>query len=142
MKIRFASPAMPKSGVLVLMVAEGGTLSPIAETLDDATKGLLRRAMSKASFEGKKDQTLELVLPEGAGPDRVLLLGTGDPEKLKARDVELMGGTIGGVLLGWKVKEATLAAAMAGKPSLAEPDVAALLASGVKLRAYSFLKYK
>jgi leucyl aminopeptidase len=142
MKIRFASPAMLKSGVLVLLVAEGGTLSPLAKSLDDATKGLLRRAMSKASFEGKKDQTLDLVLPEGAGPDRVLLLGIGNPEKLKARDVELMGGTIGGVLLGWKVKEATLAAAIAGESELAEPDVAAHLASGVKLRAYSFLKYK
>ena len=70
---------MPKSGVLVLMVAEGGTLSPIAETLDDATKGLLRRAMSKASFEGKKDQTLELVLPEGAGPDGCCCSGLAIP---------------------------------------------------------------
>jgi leucyl aminopeptidase len=142
MKIRFASPAMPKSGALVLLVAEGGALSPLAETLDGATKGLLRRAMGKASFEGKKDQTLDLVLPEGAGPDRLLLLGVGNPASLKARDVELMGGTIGGVLLGWKVKEATLAAAIAGESAQPESDVAALLASGVKLRAYSFLKYK
>src|SRR5262245_3534891 len=142
MKIRFASSAMPKSGVLVLLVAEGGALSPLAETLDGATKGLLRRAMSKASFEGKKDQTLDLVPPEGAGADRVLLLGTGNPATLKARDVELLGGTIGGVLIGWKVKEATIAAAIPGESALPEAEIAALLASGVKLRAYSFLKYK
>jgi leucyl aminopeptidase len=142
MKIRFASPAMPKSGVLALLVAEGGTLPRLAETLDDAAKGLVRRAMAKASFEGKKDQTLDLLLPEGIGPDRLLLFGIGNPEKLKARDIELMGGAIGGVLLGWKMKEAALAADLPGKSGLAEPEIAALLASGLKLRAYSFLKYK
>ena len=142
MKIRFAPPAMPKQGVLVLLVAEGGTPPPMADRLAEAGKGSLQRAIAKAAFEGKKDQTLDLVLPEGAGPDRLLLYGIGNPEKLKARDVELVGGGIGGVLLGWRVSEATVAAEMPGESELGQPEVAALLASGLKLRAYSFLKYK
>jgi leucyl aminopeptidase len=79
MKIRFAPPAMPKQGVLVLLVAEGGTLPPMADRLAEAGKGSLQRAIAKAAFEGKKDQTLDLVLPEGAGPDRLLLYGVGNP---------------------------------------------------------------
>jgi hypothetical protein len=50
MKIRFAPPAMPKQGVLVLLVAEGGTLPAAAEKLAEAGKGSLRRAIAKASF--------------------------------------------------------------------------------------------
>ena len=82
------------------------------------------------------------MLPEGAGPDRLLLYGVGNPEKLTARDVELLGGGIGGVLLGWRVSEAAIAPALPGETALAHPEVAALLASGLRLRSYSFLKYK
>ena len=142
MKIRFAPPAMPKQGVLVLLVAEGGTLAGSADKLAEAGRGALRRAIAKASFEGKKDQTLDLVLPEGAGPDRLLLYGVGNPEKLQARDVELLGGGIGGVLLGWRVNEATIAPELPGESALTQSEVAALLASGLRLRSYSFLKYK
>jgi leucyl aminopeptidase len=142
MKIRFAPPAMPKQGVLVLLVAEGGTLPELVETFPEAGKLLLQRAIAKASFEGKKDQTLDLMLPEGAGPDRLLLYGVGSAEKLKGRDIELLGGGIGGVLIGWRVSEASIAAEIPGQSELRQPEVAAFLASGLKLRSYSFLKYK
>ena len=142
MKIKFAAATMPKTGVLILLVAEGGALGALGETLDKAAKGHLRRAISAAAFEGKKDQSLDVVLPPDAGPDRALLFGVGDPSKLKPADIELIGGSIGGALVNLKLVEATVDAEIPGSPTVPPGEAAALLASGLRLRSYSFLKYK
>jgi leucyl aminopeptidase len=73
---------------------------------------------------------------------RVTVYGAGDPEKLTARDVEYLGGSIAGSLQAAKATTAFLDAELPGKSSLDSAQAAALLASGMTLRNYSFSKYK
>ena len=52
-------------------------------------------------------------------------------------DAEMLGGSLAGWLLALKVKDAVVAADL-----LAKPELVARLASGLRLRDYSFLAYK
>jgi leucyl aminopeptidase len=142
MKTRFAAPKLPSSGVLVMLAGEGAALPPAAAKLDKTAQDYLRRAFAAASFDGKRDQVADMLAPPGLGVSRLIVIGTGDPTKLKPRDVELAGGAIGGLLLGGKVKEAAVLAEMPEGAAVAGGQAAALLASGIALRTYSFDKYK
>ncbi len=144
LKITFDRVGLPKSGILVAFASEGtgqgATLGPIAAQLDKAAKGHVTRAMKAAGFEGKKEQVLDVVAA-GAGLDRLILMGLGKPESLGAREVELLGGAIAGVLQGAKARSATVAP-LHGLKAVSDAEGAALLASGASLRTYSFSAYK
>jgi leucyl aminopeptidase len=128
MKINFARSNLPKSGVFVVLVEETAKLSGLAKKLDDRANGQLTRAIKAAAFEGKKEQTVDILAP-GAGLDRVVLMGVGKVANLVPREIELLGGAIIGILQSLKAKIATIDATV-----LTSDEAAARLASGAKLR--------
>ena len=65
MKIGFSAPAMPRAGAIIVGVMDGGDFTPMAERLDKATDGALRRAMDASRFTGKRNQTLTVIAPAG-----------------------------------------------------------------------------
>ena len=136
MKISFDPSNLPKSGVFVVLIEEAANLSGLAKKLDDQAKGHLSHAIKAAAFEGKKEQTVDVLAP-GAGLDRVVLMGVGKVANLVPREIELLGGAIIGVLQNAKAKMATVDATL-----LATGEDAARLASGARLRRYSFERYK
>ena len=140
MKINFAATALPKSGVLVLLVPDGAKLDGLALAADKRSGGQITRAIKAARFTGRRESTLDLVAP-GGGFDRIILFGLGKTDTLAPLDLEMLGGAIAGTLQGQKVEAATIAADAAIK-DVAAGDVAALVASGARLRVYSFLQYK
>ena len=77
----------------------------------------------------------------GGGLARVLIFGAGNPDSLGGLEAEMLGGAMTGILQGLKVKEAAIAADLPCK-QLAEAELAARLASGARLRSYSFTRYK
>lgn len=140
MKINFAAPSLPSSGVLCGLVPEGGKLQGLAAAADRLTKGQIVRAMAAAKFTGKRDTQLDIVAP-GGGFDRIVLFGLGDPALLKKLDLEMLGGAVAGVLTAVKAKSASVAADVALK-SVAAEEATALIASGAVLRVYGFNQYK
>jgi leucyl aminopeptidase len=142
MKARFAAPSLPQSGTLLLLAGEGPALAPLGQEADKASGGHVARAMAAAKFEGKKDQSIEVIAPGDTKLDRIIVLGAGDIGKLQPRDLELLGGTAAGLLQSAKATEAAVAAELPGEPSVKPGEVAALLASGLRLRTYGFDGYK
>lgn len=140
MKISFASPALPKTGVLLLLVPEGARLEGLAAAADSRTSGQIARAMAAAGFTGRRDTTLDLVAP-GGGFSRIVLFGLGAPAALRPLDLEMLGGAAAGVIQALKAESATIAAAL-DLGGLAAGEGAALIASGLKLRVYGFSRYK
>ena len=65
MRISFSTPVLPKSGALVLLVAEGARLEGLPAEADRRTGGQIARAMAAGNFTGKRDTTLDLVAPGG-----------------------------------------------------------------------------
>ena len=76
MKINFASAALPKSGILVVLADEGGKLLPLGALADKRCNGQLSKAIKASKFEGKRDSVLDCLAP-GGGFDRILIVGTG-----------------------------------------------------------------
>jgi leucyl aminopeptidase len=142
MDIAFTAPALPKEGAAVVFIPEGGKLTGLAAELDSRSGGHISRAIKAAKFEGKRDQLLDLVAPSGTKLDRVLVAGLGDVKKITAREVELLGGVIAGALQGAKVGAAAIIAEFPAEIAVDQAEAAALIASGVALRIYSFDKYK
>ncbi|MFO1123023.1 MAG: leucyl aminopeptidase [Hyphomicrobiales bacterium] len=140
MKIKFAGSVLPRSGTLVLFLAEGKALTGLAAKADRQCQGQIARAIKSAGFTGRRDSSLDVVAP-GGGLDRVIVFGVGDPDKLTGLDVEMLGGAIAGSLQGHKAKAATLAADLSPR-QVAGADFPALIASGASLRVYSFNRYK
>ncbi len=141
MKINFASAALPKSGILVVLADEAGKLLPLGAVADKRCNGQLGKAIKASKFEGKRDSVLDCLAP-GGGFDRILIVGTGAGDSLGEKEIELLGGVIAGALQTAKAKVASIAVELPAKSKVKLEDAAALVASGASLRVYSFDSYK
>ena len=131
--IAFAKPALPKSGALVLLAAEGETPSGRCQEADAATGGAITRALEAAQFAGAKGKTCCILAP-GAGLSRVLAVGLGKRQELTDIVLEEAGGHAAAAL----TSEAHAAVAADGLT----PDQAAAVAFGATLRSYRFSRYR
>ena len=141
MIISFASPSLPASGALVVGVLEEAKLSPSAASLNKQTDSAVERAISASNFAGKKGELLEIVAPANLSNSRILLVGLGNPTKLKEKDLQDIGGQAAAHLLKCgDEKAAFLIDKLRGGKRATER--AAHYAYGALLRSYRFDKYK
>src|SRR5579875_102769 len=131
--VAFAAPELPRSGALVLLVAEDAAPSGLWRTADEATGGTIGRALAAAEFKGGKGKTCMILAP-GAGLSRVLVVGLGKQAELTPRGLDEAGGHAAAAL----AREPTVAVAADGL-NAAE---AARVAMGAALRAYRFDRYR
>ncbi len=141
MKIEFGGGALPRSGVVVGFAYDSGILAGSIVELDKRLNGKVSQAVKSSKFQGKREQVLDIIAPGGTIP-RVMVMGLGKNDGFTAREVELLGGAIAGVLLAAKVEVAAVLAKGLGIKTLGEGEVSALLASGAALRTYKFETYK
>jgi len=142
MNISFADISLTKPGTLAVLVTEGASLRGAAADLDGKTGGVLKRAMKADGFSGKAGSVLDLVGPRGVAAGRILLIGLGKAADLTSAGMEKAGGELLGRLE--KTKESPLSVVLDGisASKLTAGEAAARVAFGVKLRSYSFEKYK
>ncbi|MDQ0510164.1 leucyl aminopeptidase [Ancylobacter amanitiformis] len=142
-KFSFAKLPAALEGITVLLAAEGAdgvpALAPAVEALLAPAGDLFARAAQADRFDGKSGTSLELIAPTGLGASRLIVLGVGKPAELKTFDWLKLGGTAAGKLPG-SAKEAGIVFALPGGE--VAPEAAAEFALGVRLRAYSFDRYK
>ncbi len=141
MKINFVSAFPVTSLTQVFVTVEGDNLPAEAKALDQASGGRLTAVLKAAKFTGKRDAQVEILAP-AKGVERVIFLGAGEAAKLSAREIELTGGIVAGALAAAKVQKAWVSSSIAGLKNLKSEEAIALLASGARLRNYSFNKYK
>lgn len=141
--IAFAAPAKPKSGTLVLMAGDGGSLGPLASDVDKACGGAIKKAIKAAAYKGAANAMLDIWAPAKVGLARIVLVGLGKAADLNA-DVWLKaGGAAMGRLTGGGVDPVTVMLERpSGKEHQVAPENAAQFAVGLKLRHYRFDKYK
>jgi leucyl aminopeptidase len=138
--LSFASETAPADGVVVVFAEEGRKLTPAARDLDKKTKGLLSRAAEIAGFKGKKEQTVEILAPQGLKFARLVLVGLDKPSAYGPEDWLNLGGTVRGLLSGKEAPSAHIFLQTAG--GVVAPDDIASFALGALLRGYKFQKYK
>jgi leucyl aminopeptidase len=129
-------PAAPRGTVIVFTDETMKLGQRTAKALGPASDSI-KRAAAAAKFKGKSRATLEILAPAGLEADCLLVIGTGEAGKLKNDDFINLGGIAGGKA---KAGEVTLIAELPG--SAMKPAQAASIASGFRLRAYKFDRYK
>ncbi|QND52535.1 leucyl aminopeptidase [Phyllobacterium sp. 628] len=134
--ISFAKFAAVEEGTAVLLLAAEGKAAAEAESV--VGHALLSRIIDVSDFKGKLAAGLSTIAPADTQLERLVLVGTGDPAKLKADDWLKIGGAAFSKI--GKAKHVSVVLALPGGDVSAEN--AADFALGVLLRAYSFDKYK
>jgi len=139
LKLGFAPFRTPAKGVLLVFCDEGLNFGPATrKALGEAT-GLVERAAKAERFTGKKNSTLDLPVPAGLKVARLGVIGIGKTADLKPTDFLKLGGVAFGKLPN-AASDATVFAELPGGPM--KSTQVADLAQGMRLRAYSFDRYK
>ena len=138
MKIHFSALNFPKSGTLVLGVADNLALSPTGQEADQKLGNLISRALNQSRFKGETGQWLSIAAPESAGLDRVALVGLGKADKLDAKAARKIGATLAKELDSAGISEAFVAVDV----PQGDDELAAELATGALLKSYRFDKYR
>ena len=129
----FARATLPKSGTLVLLMAEEAAPGALQLAADAATGGALSRGAKIAEFTGKAGRGVQLVAPAGE-LGRVALQGVGKLAEFSSLKAEEAGGT---AVAGLMREEQ----AVIGGDGLT-PLLAAHVGLGAALRRYRFDRYR
>lgn len=128
----FVKATLPKSGALVLPLAEGFSLAGLGAEADAACHGAIARGLEAAGFKGKKGQSCTLWAP-GGHLSRVVAIGLGSGAT-DARAAEAAGGA------AWPLVAAEPEAVI--DATALAPEAAAAMAFGLRLRSYRFDRYR
>ncbi|NNJ77483.1 MAG: leucyl aminopeptidase, partial [Anderseniella sp.] len=99
-------------------------------------------AIKVADFKAEREKSLDVILPNGSGPERVIVMGVGKTDDLDEVAAEYVGGAIAAAAGEVQATGLTVSAALPGKPGIEAAAMSSRLASGMRLRTYSFTKYK
>ncbi|MGG7517068.1 leucyl aminopeptidase [Allorhizobium undicola] len=134
--ISFVSSAPLSGGLALALKEKDGEGFAGAASLDP--QSVFAKAAATAKFTGKSLSTLDLIAPQGAPVDRLVILGAGKGGDLAAHDWLRLGGTALANLKG--AAEATLFLDADGLA--VDGRKAADLALGMMLRNYAFDGFK
>src|ERR1700760_4768480 len=138
-KVGFVPLSAAASGVLVVFCDEELKLGPATRKALGPAVDLVKRAAAASTFKGKNGSTLDLLEPEGIKIQRLLVIGTGKSAELKEKDFLKLGGVLAGKLNAASIDVTVMAELARGA---VKPGQAAAIATGVRLRAYKFDRYK
>lgn len=138
-RISFAPFSAPARGVLVVFADDALKLGPATRRHLGGGADLVRRAAAAGNFKGKSGTALDLVAPSGISASRLVVIGIGKGDAPKDLDLLKLGGIAGGRI----PSNADAVTVFAEFPSGAlKPEQTAKIAAGLRLRAYSFDRYK
>jgi leucyl aminopeptidase len=126
-------------GVLVVFCNENLKFGHATEKALAPAGDLVRRAAAADRFTGKNGTKLDIVAPTGLDVPRLVVVGTGKEADLHERGIVKLGGAAVGAVPS-AAAEATIFAEFAS--GALKADQVADLALGVRLRAYTFDRYK
>ena len=139
LKLGFAPFGTPAKGVLLVFCDEGLKFGPATRRALGEAAGVVQRAAKAERFTGKQNSALDLPVPAGLKVARLVVIGVGKTADLKPTDFLKLGGVAFGKLPN-AASDATVLAELPGG-SMKSTQIADL-AQGMRLRAYSFDRYK
>ncbi|GJL85574.1 MAG: putative cytosol aminopeptidase [Micavibrio sp.] len=144
MKITFSKTARKDADTAVIVVYSNKKLGPQAAALDKKTGGFIKQALiNHNKFSGKNGETLALSLPAKSPFAQAVLLGLGDASMLEPLKAEDAGGKLYIALKQSGAEKVTLLIDGHTKlKKISEAELAAHIGNGIKLRSYTFDRYK
>jgi leucyl aminopeptidase len=137
-KVGFVPFSTAPRGILVIFCDDSLKVGAATRKALGVAANLVARAADTNKFRGKSGSTLDILAPEGLKASRLIVVGTGKLSAIKEHDFLKLGGAAAGKLRG---RDAVTIIAELPDGAM-KPDQAAAVASGVRLRAYKFDRYK
>ena len=128
------------SDVVVVFVDKDKKLHTSGQALDKKLDGALSRALEIGNFRAKRGEMVFMIAPKN-GPKRVVIVGLGDSSKLTQRSAEELGGAIIASQQSSGAKDVAICFDDV-KSKMSNSDIVARIATGVRIRAYRFDKYR
>lgn len=138
-KVGFVPFSSAPRGILVVFCDETLKFGAATQKVLGAAATMVRRAASTNQFKGKSGSTLDILAPEGLKVLRLIVVGAGKLSAIKGYDFLKLGGATAGKLRSGSGAVTVMAELPDGAM---KPDQAAAVASGIRLRAYKFDRYK
>ena len=138
-KVGFIPFSGAPGGVLAVFCDDQGEFGPNTRKVLGSAVAMIKRAAETNEFKGKNGAVLDILAPEGLKTKRLIVVGLGKFAELKENDFLKLGGTVAGKLRTGRDAVTILAESPKGAMTA---DQAAAMASGLRLRAYKFDRYK
>ncbi|MEA2837848.1 MAG: leucyl aminopeptidase [Bradyrhizobium sp.] len=138
-KVGFVPFSSAPRGILVVFCDDMLKFGSATSKALGTAAGMIKRVAAANQFKGKHGSTLDFLAPEGVKASRLIVVGTGKAADLKHNDFLKLGGAAAGKLRPGGDAVTIIAELPAGAM---KPAQAAAVASGVRLRAYRFDRYK
>jgi leucyl aminopeptidase len=138
-KVGFVPISSAPRGILVVFCDDALKFGAATEKALGAAANMVRRAAATSEFKGKSGSALDILAPEGLKAPRLIVLGAGKLSALKETDFLKFGGVTAGKLRPGNDAVTVIAELPDGAM---KPGQAAAIASGIRLRAYTFDRYK
>jgi leucyl aminopeptidase len=138
-KVGFVPFSAASRGVLVVFCDDALKFGAATQKALGTAANSVKRASAASRFKGKSGSTLDIPAPEGIKADRLIVVGAGKPAEIKEKDYLKFGGVTAGKLNAASEAVTVIAELPDGAMSA---DAAAGIASGIRLRAYKFDRYK
>ena len=138
-KVGFVQLSAAPRGILVVFCDETLKVGPATAKALGGAGEVVKRAAAAAAFKGKSGAALDILAPEGGKASRLLVIGTGKGAELKANDFLKFGGVAASKLPAGTAAMTIIAELPGGAMG---SDQVVAVASGLRLRAYKFDRYK
>src|SRR4029450_368176 len=138
-QVGFVAFSAAPRGVLVVFCDDALKFGEATRKALGKAADTVKRAAAANQFKGKSGSTVDIPAPEGIKADRLIVAGVGKGGDIKEKDFLKFGGVTAGKLNGASESVTVIAELPDGAM---QPDSAAAIASGIRLRAYKFDRYK
>ena len=138
-KVGFVAFSAAPRGVLVVFCDDALKFGEVTRKALGKATDTVKRAAAANQFKGKNGSTLDIPAPDGIKAERMIVVGVGKVADIKEKDFLKFGGVTAGKLNAAS-EQVTVIAELPEAPMPVE--AAAAIASGMRLRAYKFDRYK
>ena len=138
-KVGFVPFSAASRGILVVFCDDSLKFGAAARKALGAAADLVGRVAAANRFKGKSGAVLDILAPQGLKASRLIVVGIGKLSAIKDHDFLKLGGVIASKLRAG----GDAVTVIADLPDAAmKPEQAAAIGAGVRLRAYTFDRYK
>jgi len=138
-KVGFVPFSAAARGILVVFCDDSLKFGAAARKALGTAADLVGRVAAANRFKGKSGAVLDILAPQGLKASRLIVVGIGKLSAIKDHDFLKLGGVIAGKLRAG----GDAVTVIADLPDAAmKPEQAAAIGAGVRLRAYTFDRYK
>src|SRR5438105_11563308 len=138
-EVGFVAFSAAPRGVLVVFCDDALKFGEVTRKALGKAADTVKRAAAANQFKGKSGSTLDIPAPDGIKAERLIVVGVGKTSDIKEKDFLKFGGVIAGKL---NAASDTVTIAAELPDGAMQPDQAATIASGIRLRSYRFDRYK